>query len=430
MKKEDLFELIGNADEELLTISEKEHRRKNVMLKITAAVACLCLLVLSLQHFIQIPKKETAAENPPILQTPKEVDKDERQNPKDSDEESQMPEEVNDENLPVISLMSERFFDGMGYAAIEHYHIDQSYIQGPWNPSIKIEKLPVYRNLQFNKAEGYIPVGVERKVLLSELKNLENKLGIQTKNLKFESYASDAPANKANYLKAKYDDEKLEIEIESNGSKRLHYEKKIIPEGYNFYQNTLSQLDAEKSLDYLAERYAFLTGFKNPKKATFGDYNLHAEFSREYYLYDEGQDVAESIVNYNLKRASFSPSDRDEPSAYISLDDYTKSLELVGNYPVISRQKASKLLRLGKYVSSVPYPVTSKSEIAAIDIDYVTVPYIEYWIPFYCFYVKLPQESLDGKSTDWRLQSYGIYYVPAIPSKYIKSMETYEGQFN
>lgn len=429
MKKEDLFELIGNADEELLSISEKEHRRKNVILKITAAVACLCLLVLSLQHFMQTPKKETAAENPPpISQAPKEVDKEERQNPKDSDEESQRSEEVGDENLPAISLMSERFFDGMGYAAIRHYHIDQSYIQGPWNPSITIEKLPVYRNLQFSKTKGYISVGVERKALLSELKNLESKLGIQTKNIEFESYASDAPANKANYLTAKYDDEKLEIKIEADGSKRLHYEKKIIPEGYNFYRGTLSQRDAEKSLDYLAEKYAFLTGFKNPKKATFGDYNIYAEFSREYYLYDEGKNVAESIVNYNLKRASFSPLDGDEPSTYISLDDYTKSLELVGNYPVISRQKASKLLRLGKYVSSVPYPVTSKSEIAAIDINYVTVPYIEYWIPFYCFYVKLPRD--DGKITDWRLQSYGIYYVPAIPSKYIKSMKTYEGQFN
>lgn len=401
MKKEDLFELIGNADEEFLAVSEKEHRRKNVMLKITAAVACLCLLVLSLPHFIQIPM--------------------------DSNEKPPVQEEVYDENLPVISLMSDRFFEGMGYSAIIHYHLDQDYIQGPWNPSVKIEKLPVYRNLLLDTKKGYTPLGVERKALLSELKNLESKLGIQTKNIEFESYDSNAPANKANYLTARYNDAQLEVEINANGTKRLLYDKKIIPDEYNFFANTLSQHDAEKSLDYLAEKYAFLTGFKNPKKATFGNYNIYVEFSREYHLYDEGKNVAESIVNYNLKRASFSPS-TDEPSTYISLDDYTKSLELVGNYPIVSLQKASKLLRQGKYVSSVPYPITSKSEIAAIDIHYVPVPYIEYWIPFYCFYVKLPLDT--GNFTDSRLHSYGIYYVPAIPNKYIKDLKTYEGQFN
>lgn len=45
-------------------------------------------------------------------------------------------------------------------------------------------------------------------------------------------------------------------------------------------------------------------------------------------------------------------------------------------------------------------------------------------MPYYCFYVELPEEERDG------LKTYGAYYVPAVEKEYLTNMPLWDGSFN
>lgn len=49
----------------------------------------------------------------------------------------------------------------------------------------------------------------------------------------------------------------------------------------------------------------------------------------------------------------------------------------------------------------------------------------EYYIPYYRFYIELPEAERDGG-----MKTYGAYYVPAVEGKYIENMPLWDGSFN
>ena len=56
---------------------------------------------------------------------------------------------------------------------------------------------------------------------------------------------------------------------------------------------------------------------------------------------------------------------------------------------------------------------------------YRTEPSCAYYLPYYRFLAELPEMGArDG------LKHYGAYYVPAVESRYIANMPTYDGNFN
>ena len=56
---------------------------------------------------------------------------------------------------------------------------------------------------------------------------------------------------------------------------------------------------------------------------------------------------------------------------------------------------------------------------------YRKADYDEYFIPYYRFYVELPEAEADHD-----LNTYGAYYVPAVQEKYIANMPLWDGSFN
>lgn len=48
----------------------------------------------------------------------------------------------------------------------------------------------------------------------------------------------------------------------------------------------------------------------------------------------------------------------------------------------------------------------------------------EYFMPYYRFYVELPEEKRAG------LNNYGAYYVPAVEKEYLTNMPVWDGSFN
>lgn len=99
--------------------------------------------------------------------------------------------------------------------------------------------------------------------------------------------------------------------------------------------------------------------------------------------------------------------------------------KIVGNYPIITPKQASELLLNGNFLTSVPYEMPGSEYVRKMELVYRTGEWEEYYMPYYRFYVELPEDELENG-----LKTYGVYYVPAVDGTYISNMPTWDGSFN
>ena len=99
--------------------------------------------------------------------------------------------------------------------------------------------------------------------------------------------------------------------------------------------------------------------------------------------------------------------------------------EKLGDYPIISSDEALELLGEGKYITSVAqYDFPGTEYAGMVELVYRVTDLEEYYIPYYRFYVEIPEGAEDGKKL------YGAYYVPAVRQEYISDMTVWDGHFN
>ena len=51
-------------------------------------------------------------------------------------------------------------------------------------------------------------------------------------------------------------------------------------------------------------------------------------------------------------------------------------------------------------------------------------------MPYYRFYVELPEDSLPAELQDGEFSNVGAYYVPAVEEEYLATLSTWDGRFN
>ena len=77
------------------------------------------------------------------------------------------------------------------------------------------------------------------------------------------------------------------------------------------------------------------------------------------------------------------------------------------------------------YLTTVPYEIPGSEYVKKVELIYRTDEHEQYFMPYYRFYVELPEEEMEnGRKT------YGAYYVPAVDRSYISNMPTWDGSFN
>lgn len=97
----------------------------------------------------------------------------------------------------------------------------------------------------------------------------------------------------------------------------------------------------------------------------------------------------------------------------------------VGDYPIITAAAAKELLGNGNFITTVPVEMPGLEYVAKFELIYRTGGTEKYFMPYYRFYVELPDmEIKNGPKT------YGAYYVPAVERKYISNMPLWDGSFN
>ena len=154
-----------------------------------------------------------------------------------------------------------------------------------------------------------------------------------------------------------------------------------------------------------------------------GDYNIYSQQSFSIEFFDAADHDIEQIINYNFNRVAFYCDDNGKLFlARVFQPDLSKKM---GDYPIISSGKAKELLLNGNYLSTVPYEFPSAEFIKKVELIYRTGGYEAYYMPYYRFYVELPEAEHENG-----LKDYGAFYVPAVEGTYISNMPTWDGSFN
>ena len=186
--------------------------------------------------------------------------------------------------------------------------------------------------------------------------------------------------------------------------------------------------DMKKSAGYLKNKYSAV--FKDGKyilNLYGGDCDIYGRQSYHISFYKDSDDIVQKIINYNFYKTRFTPNDNGELEQIST--DLPNLGDKIGNYPVISPDKAKELLYDGKYVTSSPTAIKKSDKTAQTELVYRFAPWEKYYIPYYRFFVA--EESTGNESLKKQgFKIYCAYYVPAVEEKYIANMPLWNGALN
>lgn len=365
MKNERLIELLGQVNEEYIKEAAPVNKRVHYGWKKWGLIAASIALVL----FIGIMLREqfTSPSN--------------RQDDKVGE-------------LPLLTITTN--YEGNGFEGLMAYDVSELVNANPWDESLNINTLPVYKNtFTFNEIWEITGTGaIDEAEVVAELRD---RLG-----------------------------ELTEVKIKTNipSSAQIKFAPALtLPEGYNFnYHAPYSDMEAVAK--YFMEEYKSLIAMEKPVINIYdGDYDIYGRQGYHIAFYEGEGDITEQIINYNFNQIRFSCD--DEGRLWIVNVNKADLSEKLGDYPIISAAEAKALLLNGNYITTVPEAVLGEEYVVSVELVYRSGVTEEVFMPYYQFFVEIP-----GYEQENGLKTYGAYYVPAVAAEYISNMPVWDGRFN
>lgn len=403
MKTEKLLNAIGKIDDNLIygAVNDAKTKKKNIWIKWSAAAAFLAFVIFSVTQFI--PKSNFMEELP---------------------------------KLPMLSI-SETSSEAMGFEGYMAYEISELVNANPWNENMEISTLPVYQN-PLSYDENFIEHGADFTIMKTYLLEVANRLGMDTDNLPIsdntpsaeeqaavlEKTNGDIPDGYFNPTAVIAEKNGIEIEVDASLTAKITFDPAVtLPDGYVFSYDS-SYDDIASVAEYLKETYKDLLGMDNPQINIYGgDYNIDLQQSYKIEFYNAANNLTNLILNYNFNRTAFYCDENGD--LYMARIFQPNLSKKVADYPIISAEEAKELLLNGNYITTVPYEMPGENYIAKRELVYRTSKHEKYYMPYYRFYVELPDMKKDNG-----IKLYGVYYVPAVNKAYITDMPIWDGSFN
>lgn len=308
-----------------------------------------------------------------------------------------------------------------------------------WNEDMELDTLPVFRNLSYSDSVREPTRFLFTDQMLTMAENTAEMLGVIITESEFTEVGDQSQNVQYRYVlqtsctAEKYGLPDLKINVYSDGEVEIdfsHYGPGVpvnafmLPEEYSLKGD--SNTDGEKRellLDYLAETFADVLQFEDPKNVSYIETQYSSQDGEPFYetvlrIFNHTDSDTRNILNYGLAFADFGIY--GNKLFRITLINKLCVSEYVADYPVISPEEAEKLLLGGVYTSNVYEPYIKGENVALSDVESMELVYrgdnSAYYIPYYRFYVKLEQPAyLEG--TD--INAYGAFYVPAVELKYL-----------
>ena len=347
-----------------------------------------------------------------------------------------------DAELPMISLSGDPV-GAMGFEGYLFNDISEFVSANPWNEKNAPDTLPVYKNPLVFDESTMRQYGGDFEEMEARARDIAGRLGIVESALEVSDDAPDEEEREL--IEEKFKEagvsvpegyftperviaqaEGVKITVDQSLTATVNFDPAVaLPKSYNFTHHA-SYDDKLATAKYLQEEYSALIGFSSPViNISKGDYNFYGERSFDIDFFEGGKNlsIAERILNFNFRSIHFACD--DEGKLFIVRLYEHNLTEKLGDYPIVSTDEAKELLTGGYYITSVPYDMPGEEYIAKVELVYRTGDHESYFMPYYRFYVELPEELQDNG-----LKTYGAYYVPAVEGRYIENMEVWDGSFN
>lgn len=386
MTREELFEAVGQAPDDDLAHSDGRGRRSPWMG--AAALACAAALALAF-----LPKGEPVSPGTP-------------------------------DPLPLLPNVGPTAGAGGSYALMA-YDLSELYPDSPGRDVDVPETLPVWDHPTHTSSGT--PWGLAEEEMAARMEKAAQALGVKIVDVGEERAGvygdPDVPEGTLVRLEGQTDGG-LTVTSYGNGTIEVIFAPSVaLPEGYSFTFSDTGPDQAGETLAYLAERYAALLDFEEPRAAVSVDYTFDGRPITWYSLYDAAGDVAEDLVNYSLRTASFSP-DSDGGLWIIRIHDETLVGEKLGDYPLRTEEEARRALLSGDYHSMEPEPFPGEEALRGVELIYSNGADDPVWMPYYRFWAEIP--PLTDKVPEG-LKTYASYYVPAVRPEYLTDVDTQMG---
>jgi len=385
VNKETLSAALNHLDDGILTETEQarsgKKRGRTGWLRWAAAAACVAVAVFGGVKWVSRPAPGGEASSPPA-----------------------------GGELPMLTITEDSA--GYGFEGYMAYDASELVNNDPWEGEAAPETLPVFQNTCQADPAGMAlsdPAALEARA-----KEIARRLGLS--GLTITESSEDRVVGEA---------EGVTIRAYGNQRDQVEFDPaRPLPQELNFTDYDSSCADIEAVGEYLKGEYAALLDMSEPVvNVTGGDYNIYGQQSYGLCFYDGAGSAAEQMAARDLKSIEFCNDDEGE-LWLLWLDCYDLSRK-AGDYPVITAEEAEELLVQGHYATSAPYALPGREYIAKVELMYRSSPWEQYFIPYYRFYVELPEMRMENG-----LNNYGAYYVPAVEGKYLTNMPTYDGRFN
>ena len=344
----------------------------------------------------------------------------------------------NGQKLPMLSV-PEDIQEDMGYEGYVAGDIAELVNANPWNGNAALSTLPVFKNrLHFERETGRM-TGGDFDAMKAFLLEIAAGAGLDTSRMEITDNAPDAAAREqirekfaatGEEVPDGYFDpsavlataEGITIEVDEAMTGTVTWEQPVsLPAGLHFCDGA-SREDLTAVAEYLKDNYMQLPGMKDPQLNLYGGgYNMESGQTYHIEFYEGADNLQQQILNYHFRRVAFY---ENKGKLYMARIFQTDLSGKTGDYPVITDEKARELLLNGHYITTVPYEMPGEPYIAKTELVYRNAERETYYMPYYRFYVELPEEKRQNG-----LKTYGAYYVPAVEPEYISNMPVWDGQF-
>ncbi len=302
---------------------------------------------------------------------------------------------------------------GMGFEGFMTYDVSTLLDGNPSRENCEFTELPVFIEPSNEiYSHGNLPVYT--------MDEMEERLKDVAGLLTDEEFTPVDRHPNGDYYKAKAGN--IELSMYSYSSRiYIEFENSVdLPPEYDIC-NTTDKDHAERSLEYLGEKYRDVIRMDNPTPTVFTDFDIYNEPLTTFALYDNSEDPLTALINYNLRKVYFYGGRKLSTISIYNNYDYK---EFAGMYPVISYDEAYEKLISGDYYTTVwdehylPDGINT-NEITFTGISYNRTNDYKYTLPYYRFLIELhPERTGDMKLSDG-MREFGAYYVPAVSPDYL-----------
>lgn len=302
---------------------------------------------------------------------------------------------------------------GMGFEGFMAYDVSTLLDGNPSRENCEFTELPVFIEPSNEiYSHGNLPVYT--------MDEMEERLKDVAGLLTDEEFTPVDRHPNGDYYKAKAGNIKLSMYSYSSRI-YIEFENSVdLPPEYDIC-NTTDKDHAERSLEYLGEKYRDVIRMDNPTPTVFTDFDIYNEPLTTFALYDNSEDPLTALINYNLRKVYFYGGRKLSTISIYNNYDYK---EFAGMYPVISYDEAYEKLISGDYYTTVwdehylPDGINT-NEITFTGISYNRTNDYKYTLPYYRFLIELhPERTGDMKLSDG-MREFGAYYVPAVSPDYL-----------